>query len=128
MEKKRPLYMISVVSEMLHIHPQTLRIYEREGFIKPSRTEGNTRLYSDEDVERIRMILRLTRDMGVNLAGVDMILRMRERMEEMRREMEDMMRHLSEEIREEFRKREEEIKRLAREKSKEKVITVKIED
>jgi len=127
MEKKRPLYMISVVAEMLNIHPQTLRIYEREGFIKPRRTEGNTRLYSDEDIERIRMILRLTRDMGVNLAGVDMILRMRERMEEMRREMEEMMRDLSNEIRQEFKRREEEIKRLYQKGSKENVITVKIE-
>ncbi|MEK6693301.1 MAG: helix-turn-helix transcriptional regulator [Nitrospirota bacterium] len=128
MERKKPLYMISVVAEMLHIHPQTLRIYEREGFIKPKRTEGNTRLYSDEDIERIKTVLRLTRDMGVNLAGVDMILGMRERMEQKRREMEEMMRHLSEEIRAEFRRREEDIKRFSREGSKEKVITVKIED
>ncbi len=128
MERKKPLYMISVVAEMLHIHPQTLRIYEREGFIKPKRTEGNTRLYSDEDIERIKTVLRLTRDMGVNLAGVDMILGMRERMEQMRREMEEMMRHLSEEIRAEFRRREEEIKRFSKEGSKEKIITVKIED
>jgi MerR family transcriptional regulator/heat shock protein HspR len=128
MERKKPLYMISVVAEMLHIHPQTLRIYEREGFIKPKRTEGNTRLYSDEDIERIKTVLRLTRDMGVNLAGVDMILGMRERMEQMRREMEEMMRHLSEEIRAEFRRREEEIRRFSKEGSKEKIITVKIED
>ncbi|MEK6690257.1 MAG: helix-turn-helix transcriptional regulator [Nitrospirota bacterium] len=128
MEKKKPLYMISVVAEILNIHPQTLRIYEREGFIKPKRTEGNTRLYSDEDIEKIKMVLRFTRDMGVNLAGVDMILRLRERMDEMRREMEEMMRHLSEEIREEFRRREEEIKKFPREGSKEKVITVKIKD
>lgn len=128
MEKKKPLYMISVVAEMFHIHPQTLRIYEKEGFIKPKRTEGNTRLYSDEDIEKIRTILKFTRDMGVNLAGVDMILRMKERMAEMRRDMEEMMRYLSEEIREEFKKREEEIKRLSKEGSKEKVITVKIED
>jgi MerR family transcriptional regulator/heat shock protein HspR len=128
MEKKKPLYMISVVAEILNIHPQTLRIYEREGFIKPKRTEGNTRLYSDEDIEKIKMVLRFTRDMGVNLAGVDMILRLRERMDEMRREMEEMMKHLSEEIRAEFRRREEEIKRLSRRGSKEKIITVKIED
>lgn len=128
MERKKPLYMIGVVSEMLHIHPQTLRIYEREGFIKPKRTEGNTRLYSDDDIERIKTILRLTRDMGVNLAGVDMILRMRERMDEMRREMEEMMRHLSEEIRAEFRRREEELKKISKEDFKEKVITVEIED
>lgn len=126
-EKKKPSYTISIVAEILSIHPQTLRIYEREGFIKPKRTEGNTRLYSDEDIERIKMIIRLTRDMGVNLAGVDMVLRMRERMDEMRREMEEMMRHLSEEIREEFKRREEELQRLSEEGPK-KVITVKIED
>ena len=68
-ERKQRLYMISVVSEMLGIHPQTLRIYEREGFIKPLRSGGNTRLYSEDDVERLEMVLRLTRDLGVNLAG-----------------------------------------------------------
>ncbi|MGH7382092.1 MAG: heat shock protein transcriptional repressor HspR [Candidatus Methylomirabilales bacterium] len=84
--KKRPLYMISVVAEMFDVHPQTLRTYEREGLIRPSRTGGNTRLYSEEDLERIDLILRLTNELGVNLAGVEVILNMRDRMEQMRRE------------------------------------------
>ncbi|KRT69552.1 MAG: hypothetical protein XU15_C0010G0055 [candidate division NC10 bacterium CSP1-5] len=84
--KKRPLYMISVVAEMFDIHPQTLRTYEREGLIRPARTGGNTRLYSEEDLDRIDLILRLTNELGVNLAGVEVILNMRDRMEQMRRE------------------------------------------
>jgi MerR family transcriptional regulator, heat shock protein HspR len=78
--------MISVVAEMFDLHPQTLRTYEREGLIRPARTEGNTRLYSEEDLDRIELILRLTNDLGVNLAGVEIILNMREQMERMRRE------------------------------------------
>jgi len=101
------LYMISVVSEMLGIHPQTLRIYEREGFIKPKRSGGNTRLYSEEDVERLEMVLRLTRDLGVNLAGVDVILSMREKMEQMQREMEETISRLHEELAREIARREE---------------------
>lgn len=85
--RNEPLFMISVVSQMLSIHPQTLRMYERAGFVSPSRTEGNTRLYSEEDVERLRMILRLTRDLGVNLAGVEVILSMREKMDEMKQRL-----------------------------------------
>ncbi len=99
--------MISVVSEMLGIHPQTLRLYEREGFIKPKRTEGNTRLYSEEDVEKLEMILRLTRELGVNLAGVEVILSMREKMEQMHREMDETIRQLREELAREIRRREE---------------------
>ncbi len=101
------LYMISVVSEMLGIHPQTLRLYEREGFIKPKRSMGNTRLYSEEDVERLEMILRLTRELGVNLAGVEVILSMREKMELMQRDMEETIRQLREELTREMRRREE---------------------
>jgi len=82
MEKERPLYLISTVAKMLNIHPQTLRLYEREGLIKPARTEGNTRLYSQEDIERLRTILTLTRELGVNLAGVEIILRLREQIEQ----------------------------------------------
>ena len=78
--------MISVVAEMFDVHPQTLRTYEREGLLRPSRTEGNTRRYSEEDLERIDLILRLTNELGVNLAGVEVILNMRDRMEQMRRE------------------------------------------
>ncbi len=99
--------MISVVSDMLGIHPQTLRLYEREGFIKPRRSEGNTRLYSEDDVEKLEMILRLTRDLGVNLAGVEVILSMREKMEQMQREMEETIRQLREELARDIRRREE---------------------
>jgi MerR family transcriptional regulator/heat shock protein HspR len=99
--------MISVVSEMLGIHPQTLRLYEREGFIKPKRSGGNTRLYSDDDIEKLEMILRLTRELGVNLAGVEVILSMRERMEQMHEEMEQAMVRLREELAREVARREE---------------------
>ena len=104
---ERRLFMISVVSEMLGIHPQTLRLYEREGFIKPKRSDGNTRLYSEEDVEKLEMILRLTRELGVNLAGVEVILSMRERMEQMQREMDDTILQLRDELSREIRRREE---------------------
>ncbi|MRI58928.1 MAG: MerR family transcriptional regulator [Epsilonproteobacteria bacterium] len=83
-----PVYLISVVAKVLNIHPQTLRQYEREGLISPSRTEGKTRLYSQKDIDRIKTILRLTRDLGVNLAGVDIILRLKEQMQEMEEEIE----------------------------------------
>ena len=80
---KEAYYMISVVSRRFSVHPQTLRLYEREGLLKPSRTDGNTRLYSDEDLARLSRILRLTRELGVNLAGVEVILQMQETMESM---------------------------------------------
>jgi len=83
-----PVYLISIVANMLNIHPQTLRQYERDGLIKPSRTEGRVRLYSQRDIDRMKMILRLTRDLGVNLAGIDIILRLKEQMEDMEREIE----------------------------------------
>ena len=105
--REHRLFMISVVSEMLGIHPQTLRLYEREGFIKPKRSVGNTRLYSEEDVEKLEMILRLTRELGVNLAGVEVILSMRGQMEQMQREMEETIRQLREELTREIRRREE---------------------
>ena len=106
------LYMISVVSEMLGIHPQTLRLYEREGFIKPKRSGGNTRLFSEEDVEKLEMILRLTRQLGVNLAGVDVILSMREKMEQLQRDREETIRNLREEFLREIGRREEARKAL----------------
>jgi MerR family transcriptional regulator, heat shock protein HspR len=81
-------YMISAVAEMYHIHPQTLRLYEREGLLWPSRSVGNTRLYAPEDLKRLEVILSLTRELGVNLAGVEIVLNMRDRMEEMQREMQ----------------------------------------
>jgi MerR family transcriptional regulator/heat shock protein HspR len=80
--------MISAVAEMYEIHPQTLRLYEREGLLKPSRSDGNTRLYTDEDLERLEFILNLARDLGVNIAGIAIVLQMRERMEEMNRQMQ----------------------------------------
>ena len=101
------LFMISVVSEMLGIHPQTLRLYEREGFIKPKRSGGNTRLFSEEDVEKLEMVLRLTRELGVNLAGVDVILSMREKMEQMQRDREETILSLREELAREIARREE---------------------
>jgi MerR family transcriptional regulator/heat shock protein HspR len=81
-------YMIGVVSTRYGVHPQTLRMYEREGLLRPSRTEGKTRLYSDEDLERLEFILNLTRDLGVNLAGVEVVLNLRTRLEEMQSELE----------------------------------------
>ena len=106
MKKKKPLYMISIVAEMFEIHPQTLRLYEREGFIKPDRTEGNTRLYSDADIEEIRRVLHLTRDLGVNLAGVEVILEMRRKMEELRQDNLDLVEYMKKELRREFRRLE----------------------
>jgi MerR family transcriptional regulator/heat shock protein HspR len=90
-DRSKPLYMIGVVAEMLKVHPQTLRFYEKKGLVKPSRTEGQTRMYSAEDVEDIARLLRLTRDLGVNLAGVEIILKMRRRMTEMQRQIEDLL-------------------------------------
>jgi len=89
--KSKAAYMISSVAEQYEIHPQTLRLYEREGLLKPSRSDGNTRLYTEEDLERLEVILHLTRDLGVNLAGVEIILNMRERMAEMHRQVQDFV-------------------------------------
>jgi MerR family transcriptional regulator/heat shock protein HspR len=90
--------MISAIAEMYDIHPQTLRLYEREGLLKPSRTEGNTRLYTEEDLERLEFILNLARDLGVNIAGIAIILQMRERMEEMNRQMHDFVEYVRTEM------------------------------
>lgn len=103
-KKDEPIYMISIVAKMLEVHPQTLRMYEREGFVTPKRA-NRQRLYSEEDVERLGMIIRLTRELGVNKAGVDIILRMRERMEALEREMSSMMDHIEEDFRAEFERR-----------------------
>ena len=97
-----PLYMIGIAAQMLSIHPQTLRLYEREGLVSPGRSEGNTRLYSQRDVERVKFILHLTRDMGINLAGVEVILKMREQMEEMQREMAGIIDYIREELKKEM--------------------------
>src|SRR5512141_2632922 len=91
-------YMISAVAQKYNIHPQTLRLYEREGLLKPSRTEGNTRLYSDEDLEQLETILSLTRDLGVNLAGVEIILNMRRKMERMQHEVNEVMEDVKHEL------------------------------
>ena len=94
MKRKPKTYTISAVAEQYGIHPQTLRLYEREGLLKPSRSEGNTRLYTDTDLERLEVILSLTRDLGVNLAGVEIILNMREKMDAMQREFEHFFEYL----------------------------------
>ncbi len=92
---EEPVYLISVVAKVLSIHPQTLRQYEREGLIEPSRTEGRMRLYSQKDIDKIKMILRLTRDLGVNLAGVDIVLQFKAQIDEMEKEIEQMRKELS---------------------------------
>ena len=91
-------YMISAVAQKYSIHPQTLRMYEREGLLKPSRTDGNTRLYSDDDLQRLETILSLTRDLGVNLAGVEIILNMRQKMEDMQHEVNEFMEYVKREL------------------------------
>lgn len=95
---KAATYMISAVAELYQIHPQTLRLYEREGLLKPSRSEGNTRLYTSEDLERLEIVLKLTREFRVNLAGVEIILNMREKMEAIERQIEEFVRNLNEEL------------------------------
>src|SRR5216110_4043632 len=96
--RSRAAYMISAVAEQYSIHPQTLRLYEREGLLRPSRSEGNTRLYTDGDLERLEVILHLTRDLGVNLAGVEIILNMREKMSEMQRQIQEFVAGLNREL------------------------------
>jgi MerR family transcriptional regulator/heat shock protein HspR len=91
-------YMISAVAQKYSIHPQTLRLYEREGLLKPSRTEGNTRLYSEDDLEQLETILSLTRDLGVNLAGVEIILNMRRKIEAMQAEVNEFMEYVKGEL------------------------------
>jgi MerR family transcriptional regulator/heat shock protein HspR len=97
-KKARAGYMISAVAELYQLHPQTLRLYERVGLLKPSRSEGNTRLYTDADLERLEVILTLTREMGVNLAGIEIILNMREKMSEMQRQMKAFTEFVQQEL------------------------------
>ena len=101
-ERKSPQggkhYMISVVAKSYDIHPQTLRLYEREGLLKPSRTDGNTRLYSEDDLRQLEVILSLTRDLGVNLAGVEIVLNMRRKMEQMQAEMSEFVGWVKDEL------------------------------
>ncbi len=96
--RKKTGYMISSVAESYQIHPQTLRLYERLGLLMPSRSDGNTRLYSEEDLHRLEIILTLTRELGVNLAGVEVILNMREKMEKMQEQVEEMIGFVREQI------------------------------
>lgn len=96
--KKAKKYTISVVAEQYGVHPQTLRMYEREGLIKPSRSEKGTRYYTEEDIEQLELVLSLTRDLGVNLAGVEIILNMRDKMRQMQREFENFLQYIHDNI------------------------------
>ena len=109
-KRSKAAYMISAVAEQYDIHPQTLRLYEREGLLAPSRSEGNTRLYTEADLERLEIILKLTRDLGVNLAGVEIILNMRAKMEAMQRQIEEFVATLNKELEARTRPREAEEK------------------
>ena len=97
-KRNKAAYTISTVARSYSIHPQTLRLYERQGLLAPSRSEGNTRLYTDQDLDRLGLILNLTRDLGVNLAGVEIILNMREKMEDMQKEMREFMERVKQEF------------------------------
>lgn len=97
-KRSKGTYMISSVAEQYAVHPQTLRLYEREGLLRPSRSDGNTRLYTDEDLERLEVILQLTRELGVNLAGVEIILNMREKMAAMQEQIEHFVAQLNEQL------------------------------
>ncbi len=114
-EKEKKFYMISAVSAMYNIHPQTLRLYEREGLLKPSRTEGNTRIYTEEDLKKLELILNLSREMGVNLAGIEIILNMREKMEKIQEEVNLLLEYIKNEFfsgkEEEFNKKKDAIVR-----------------
>ena len=96
-DRGKPLYMIGVVADMLKLHPQTLRLYERRGLIRPTRTVGRTRMYSPEDVDEIARLVRLTRDLGVNLAGAEIILKMRRRMIDMQKQIEELLAYVRQE-------------------------------
>ena len=112
-DRGRPLYMIGVVAEMLKVHPQTLRFYEKKGLLRPSRTVGRTRMYSAEDVEDLARLLRLTRDLGVNLGGVEIILKMRRRMIDMQKQIEDLLTYVREDAGEPKARRGDEEPRAA---------------
>jgi MerR family transcriptional regulator/heat shock protein HspR len=95
-DRSKPVYTIGVVADMLKVHPQTLRFYEKKGLVRPGRTEGQTRMYSEDDLDEIARLLRLTRDLGVNLAGVEIILKMRRRMIDMQAQIEDLLQYVRE--------------------------------
>ena len=97
-EQERPRYMISVAAELVGMHPQTLRIYEAKGLVRPRRTAGNTRLYSEVDLERLKLIQRLTTELGLNLAGVEIVLRLEDELRKAHRRIERLERQLKEEI------------------------------
>jgi MerR family transcriptional regulator, heat shock protein HspR len=101
-KKAKAGYMISAVAELYQLHPQTLRLYERVGLLKPSRSQGNTRLYTDSDLERLEVILNLTRELGVNLAGIEIILNMRDKMGEMQSQMEEFIKFVRNEVARDF--------------------------
>src|SRR5271163_4033540 len=101
-KKTKAGYMISAVADLYKLHPQTLRLYERVGLLKPSRSQGNTRLYTDQDLERLEVILNLTRELGVNLAGIEIILNMRDKMGEMQSQMEEFMKFVRNEVARDF--------------------------
>ena len=116
MKKRAKTYTISAVAELYDIHPQTLRLYEREGLLAPSRSVGNTRLYEDSDLERLEIILSLTRELGVNLAGVEVMLKMQEQMERMRADMEEQMRAMQEQYESEIRRLKDALVRVTSER------------
>jgi MerR family transcriptional regulator/heat shock protein HspR len=113
-KKKEPknYYHISSVAKMYNLHPQTLRLYEREGLLSPSRSEGNTRLYTEEDLKQLELILNLIRDLGVNLAGVEVILNMKKKMEQMEEEVSSFLEYITKEF---FQGREDEMEKQRRE-------------
>lgn len=119
-EENHKYYHISSVARMFNVHPQTLRLYEREGLLQPSRSEGNTRLYSDQDLKQLEFILNLTRELGVNLAGVEVILNMRERMDRMEQEIHEFLEFIRQEFyqgrEEEFDKKKNALVRIHRAK------------
>jgi MerR family transcriptional regulator, heat shock protein HspR len=98
-DQERPRYMISVAAELVGMHPQTLRIYESKGLVRPKRTPGNTRLYSEADLERLRLIQRLTTELGLNLAGVETVIRLEDELDKVRARLERLERHMRDEIR-----------------------------
>lgn len=97
-KETKSYYHISRVSQMFNLHPQTLRLYEREGLLKPSRSQGNTRLYTDEDLKQLELILNLIRDLGVNLAGVEVIINMRQKMQRMESEVQELLEYIKKEF------------------------------
>jgi MerR family transcriptional regulator/heat shock protein HspR len=112
--RKKAGYMISAVAEMYNIHPQTLRLYEREGLLRPSRSDGNTRLYTPEDLQQLEVILNLTRDLGVNLAGVEIILGMRERQELLQQQVAELIHYVQNKFHEDLSSNESVLKALVR--------------